>query len=533
MKKEGIDIKISYCVRDYDKNYILPEGIIKDTTKFLIRSKFTGKGVTKYGYLWLPKLYSLNELMIDNEYARTTFQSNRSSGTTIFISSRLRKPGDRRSRRLDELAYYHKIYRNYDYIKFLKGGDLFLRVIHGINLRLKVNKKQEQLLNQHVGAARWVFNQGLAAQKYNYETTQKFDSYTELANQLPKLKRQEEYSWLKSIDSTCLQQSLRDLLQAFSNFFSSRNGSRKGEIMGFPKFKSKKKARKSFRITNVNDNIRICEMTNDTWNIKLGKLGFFSVYNWRERLKLVWNAKKINNATIYQDSDSNWYVSLSVESEIQTPDVELTNPLGIDLGLKDLAIFSDGQVIASQEITKKYSDKLARLQRKQAKMVKFSKNWYKIDKCIGKLHFKIKMTRKDFHHQLSRYIVNNYDVITMETLSSKDVMQNKRLSKKTADQSWYRLKTFIKYKAEWAGKKFIEVSKWFPSSKTCSCCGQQVQLTLNMRDWSCPNCYVIHNRDLNAATNLKLVSEYFLKNNIMITTKEQFLNKCFAAGTAV
>jgi putative transposase len=303
--------------------------------------------------------------------------------------------------------------------------------------------------------------------------------------------------------------------------------------MGFPKFKSKKKARKSFRITNVNDNIRICEMTNDTWNIKLGKLGFFSVYNWRERLKLVWNAKKINNATIYQDSDSNWYVSLSVESEIQTPDVELTNPLGIDLGLKDLAIFSDGQVIASQEITKKYSDKLARLQRKQAKMVKFSNNWYKISKQISKLHFKIKMTRKDFHHQLSRYIINNYDVITMETLSSKVVMQNKRLSKKTTDQSWYMLKTFIKYKAEWAGKKFIEVSKWFPSSKTCSCCGQQVQLTLNMRDWSCPNCYVIHNRDLNAATNLKLVSEYFLKNNIMITTKEQFLNKCFAAGTAV
>jgi putative transposase len=143
------------------------------------------------------------------------------------------------------------------------------------------------------------------------------------------------------------------------------------------------------------------------------------------------------------------------------------------------------------------------------------------------------MTRKDFHHQLSRYIINNYDVITMETLSSKDVMQNKGMSKKTADQSWYMLKTFIKYKVEWAGKKIIEVSKWFPSSKTCSCCGQQVQLTLSMRDWSCPNCNSIHNRDLNAATNLKLVSEYFIKNGVALTTKEQFLNKCFAAGTAV
>jgi putative transposase len=274
-------------------------------------------------------------------------------------------------------------------------------------------------------------------------------------------------------------------------------------------------------------------MINNVWNIKLGKLGFFSVYNWRERLELVWNTKKINNATIYQDSDSNWYVSLSVESEIQTPDVKLTNPLGIDLGLKDLAIFSDDQVIASQNTIKKYSDKLARLQRKQAKMIKFSNNWYKINKRISKLHFKIKMTRKDFHHQLSRYIIDNYDVITMETLSSKDVMQNKRLAKKTADQSWYQLKTFIKYKAEWAGKKFIEVSKWFPSSKTCSNCGQQVQLTLNMRDWSCPNCHIIHNRDLNAAINLKLVSQYFIKHGVTLTTKEQFLNKCFAAGTAV
>lgn len=403
---------------------------------------------------------------------------------------------------------------------------------HGINLRLKVNRQQEQLLKQHVGAARWTFNQGLAAQKYNYNLNGEFYNYTELANQLPFLKRNPDYSWLKDIDSTCLQQALKDLRQAFSNFFQSRNGSRKGEKMGFPKFKSKKKSRKSFRIANSNDNIRI-QNTGQVWQIKLGKLGFFSVYNWRERFQLVWYTKKINSATIYQDSDSNWYVSLNVESEIQTHDIKLSNTLGIDLGLKDLAILSDGQVIDSQNTTKKYEKKLARLQRKQAKMVKFSNNWYKINRRINKLHFKIKCTRKDFHHKLSNYIIKYYDVITIETLSSKSVMQNKRLSKKTADQAWYMLKTFLKYKAEWYGKRIIEVSKWFPSSKTCSCCGQQVELNLSIRNWECPNCHAKHDRDMNAATNLQLVSEYFLGNQVAITTKEQFLNCCFAVGTTV
>ena len=303
--------------------------------------------------------------------------------------------------------------------------------------------------------------------------------------------------------------------------------------MRFLKFKSKKKARKSFRIANSNENIRIQNTISDRWQIKLGKLGFFSVYNWRERLGLVRNAKKINSVTIYQDSDSNWYFSLNVESEIQTPDVEMNETLGIDFGLKDLAILSDGQIVDSLQTTKKYTDKLARLQRKQAKMVKFSNNWYKIGKRINKLHFKIKQTRKDFHHKLSRYIIKYHDVITLETLSSKNVMQNAKLAKKTADQAWYKLKVFIKYKADWAGKKIIEVSQWFPSSKTCSCCGQQVKLDLSIREWKCPTCSTVHNRDLNAATNLKLVAEYFLQNRVEITTKEQFLNCCFAAGTAV
>jgi len=201
-----------------------------------------------------------------------------------------------------------------------------------------------------------------------------------------------------------------------------------------------------------------------------------------------------------------------------------------------LAIMSDGQTITSLDITKKYSDKLAKLQRKQAKMIKFSNNWMKINKKISKLHFKIKMARKDYHHKFSNYIIKWFDVITLETLSSKDVMSNKRLAKKTVDQAWFMLKTFIKYKADWCGKKIIEVSKWFPSSKTCSCCGQQVILNLNIRDWSCPNCQAIHNRDLNASLNLNKVSQYFLKHGVELTKKDEFLTYCFrevAAGTAV
>ena len=400
---------------------------------------------------------------------------------------------------------------------------------HGINLRLKVNKEQERLLNQNVGNARMIYNHMLNKQKLNYDENGRFFTYVELANMLPDMKKDPSYSFLKNSDATTLQCSVKDLSTAFKNFFESKNGSRKGEQMGFPKFKRRNKSRKSFRINNINSSIRVEKYSKpgSRWRIKLGKLGFFSVYNWQERLLLVNNVKKINNATIYKDSDSNWYVSLSVESESQANDITYENTLGIDLGLKDLAILSTGDKIDSLETIKKYEKKLAKLQRAQSRMVKFSNNWYKIGKRIGKVHFKIKMTRKNYLHQWSRVIVDHFDVITVETLQIKNIMKNHKLAKKTADQSWYKFKTFLRYKTEWAGKKLIEVSEWFPSSKTCSCCGTQVKLTLNIRSWKCPKCKSVHDRDINASKNLEKVSKYFVETSQIVTSKDDFLKLCF------
>lgn len=372
-------------------------------------------------------------------------------------------------------------------------------IIHkGINLRLKVNKQQEQILLQHVGASRWIYNQALDSQINCYKENKCFQTRFELQSCLPEMKRDPNISWLREIDSTSLQQSLKDLSQAFKNFFDSKFGNRKGRTMQFPRFKSKKKAKKSFRLQNTNDSIRIQETLIDVWQLKLNKLGFFSVYSWRERLALVYNCSKINSATVYQDSDQNWYVSLQVESEIQTCLPKEIRTTGIDLGISNPMMLADGRVASSL----KHTRKLAKLQRRLTKMKQGSNNWKKMKKRIGRLHFKIKSIRKNFHHQASSQLAKIFEVITVETLKSQNMMRNRRLAKSVADEAWFQFKTFLKYKLDWAGKVLLEASTWLPSSKTCSVCGQQVKLGLQHRSWKCPKCLSIHNRDQNAAINL-------------------------------
>lgn len=392
-----------------------------------------------------------------------------------------------------------------------------------INLRLRVNNCQEELLKQHVGAARFIFNQGLHEQIEYYKRDKKFYDYGKMLSLVKYLSMKPENSWMKEINIECFEQSLKDLNDAFKNFFDSKNNKRKGRKIGFPKFKAKHRDRKSFRIIN---NIKFTREGKKP-RIKLGLLGNFGIFNWRKILRRFKGCIKINSVTIYQDSDSNWYASLLVESENQAPEVELKNTLGIDLGMKDLAILSNGIKIDSAEITKKYEKKLAKLQRRQSRMVRYSNNWYKMKEKIGKLHFKIKKSRQTYLHQISKYIIDNFDVISLENLSIQGLMKNRRLSKKIADQSWYKLKTYIKYKADWNNKKVIQVSKWFPSTKTCSCCGYQKDLKLSDRTWTCPDCNATHDRDLNAAQNLRLVGEYFLGSGFEIKNKNDFLNHCF------
>jgi len=412
-------------------------------------------------------------------------------------------------------------------------------LIHkGINLRLKVNKKQEQMLLEHCGATRFIYNSALEYCKMYYEEHKKIPSYTHLAKKLSQIKRHPDYTWLYAIDSTALQGSLRNLNQAFQNFFSSRNGTRKGQRIGLPKFKSRKNARMSFRIQNYNNgtSIRIEQMSNGVRKLRLNKLGYFYVYSWRKRLALVDDCNRILSATIYRDSDHRWYVSLTVEYESQVCLPDTIRTTGVDLGISNSIVLADGRVTDSPKPLEKYANKLARLQRRWARMRKDSKNWNKMKRRIGRLYFKIKCVRKNFHHQVTSYLVKNYDVITIESLGIKRMTSKKRrnrnLARKILDEGWFQFKTFLRYKCEWYGKILLEAEKDLPSSKTCSKCGQLVKLNLLMRKWKCPTCATIHNRDHNAALNLNRISTIFVETGKEPTSRVEFLNS-FAAGTAV
>jgi len=344
---------------------------------------------------------------------------------------------------------------------------------------------------------------------------------------------------LHNIDSTALQESLRHLDRAFVNFFSSISGERKGRHIDFPRFKSLHKTLRYMSIINTNKSIRV-QQVDEHYELKLNTLGYFRIYSWSSELKKVYDAERILSARIYQDSNQHWYVSLTVECEIQTEQPVEIRTTGIDLGLKTTVVLADGRVEDALKPTEKFSIKLKLLQRRAAHKYELCKKrnlrdernqliisnkLIKLYKRIGKLHFKIKCIRKDFNHKVSRYIVDNFEIITMEDLQIQQMCKNNSdLARKILDVAWFQLRTFIQYKCEWAGKTFLLASKWLPSSKTCSNCGQLVDLKLSMREWRCPTCNSIHDRDVNAAINLDRISRVYHETKVKITSRDSFLN---------
>jgi putative transposase len=415
------------------------------------------------------------------------------------------------------------------------------KIHRGVLVKLKPTEDQEQLLKQYVGACRFVYNQALADEIDFYKVSKSFVNYNALASSLTRLKYQPSTRWLKTIESTCLQSSIKNLSQAFRNFISSKKGERKGRIVNFPKFKSKNSAKQSFTMKNNNNNttIRIQYFSNNTYRLKLPKLGYFKIYNWTRMAQLIGN-NKILRVTVTRESNQCWYASVLIEDEIQISDEIGDNVVGIDVGISNSVVLDDGSVATSPKPLEKYLRRLKILQQKLSIKVRFSKNWYKLKRKIGRLHYKIKCIRKDFHHQLSDYIVDNYDIICMETLNIQSMIKNDTKSKGLSkfnrhvlDEGWFQLKTFVKYKCDWRDKQFIDVSKWLPSSKTCSTCGQLVELKLSDRQWMCPTCSTIHDRDQNAAINLRKIADWFKDTGEVLETKDA-LNIIFKAqGTRV
>jgi putative transposase len=349
--------------------------------------------------------------------------------------------------------------------------------------RIYPNKEQRVLIAKTFGCCRYVYNQYLDKRIKAYKEKNETMSYVQCANDMKK--RKTELTWLKEVDSTALQSSLRDLDNAYKKFFK--------EHKGFPNFKSKKTNRHSYQSKCSNGNIGYFGKY-----IKLPKLGMVKTKN-----KLVPQGK-IVNATVSQEPSGKYYVSLCCV-DVAMPEFSKTGKnIGIDLGIKDFCVASDGMVEANPKYLKKSLAKLAKLQKRLSRKTKGSSNRNKARIKLARLHEKIANQRKDFLHKLSYRIIRDNDIVCLEDLQVKNMVKNHKLAQAITDVSWSEFVTFLEYKVKWYGKKVIKIDKFFASTQTCHVCGYVNPETkdLKVREWICPQCSTYHDRDLNASINI-------------------------------
>ncbi len=352
--------------------------------------------------------------------------------------------------------------------------------------RLDPTSVQEMMLAQFAGARRFVWNWALARKRDHFQQTGKTLGFTALCIELTLLKQQPETAWLRDMDSQSLQQALRDLHSAFQHFFRRvKKGDKK---KGFPRFKSKKRDTPRFRIPQ--------RVTLDGSFVVVPKIGLVRVVLHRPLEGIT------KGATFKREASGHWYVSLVTEQEI----APRTNPpvqthIGIDVGLKSLAVFSTGEPVENPRWYRTQTRKLRRAQKALSRKVKRSNNRNKARVVVARLHQKVKNQRSDFLHKLSTKLVRHFDLISIEDLNVKGLAKTK-LAKSLLDAGWGIFRSMLTYKADRNDSYLLTIGRFFPSSKTCGACGSvNDDLTLSDREWTCM-CGVHHDRDLNAARNI-------------------------------
>ena len=358
-------------------------------------------------------------------------------------------------------------------------------MLKGYKYRLYPNKEQEVQLQKTFGCCRFVYNQTLAYRKEKYDKEKESMNKTSCNNYCNQVLKK-EYEWLKEVDKFALTNAIYNMDSAYQKFFK--------EHAGYPKFKSKKNHKKSYTTNFTNGNIEVDFENN---KIKLPKLKWVKAKLHREFVG------QIKSATISQVPSGKYYVSILVETE-HIPMESTGCIVGIDLGIKDLLITSDGKKYDNQKLIKKYEDKLAKEQRKLAHKQKGSSNWNKQRIKVAKIHEKISNTRKDYLHKISHELVNENQVIVSEDLVVSNMVKNHNLAKAISDCGWYELTRQLDYKSDWNNRNYIKIGRFTKSSQPCSVCGYINTETkdLSVREWTCPQCGTVHDRDVNAAINI-------------------------------
>lgn len=360
-----------------------------------------------------------------------------------------------------------------------------MKINKAYKFRLYPNKEQGELINKTFGCVRFIYNKMLS-DKIEY-----YNLYRQKLNNTP-ANYKKEFEWLREVDSLALANAQLNLQTAYNIFFRDKK-------VGFPKFKSKKKDKNSYTTNNQKGSISLSE---NNKKIKLPKLGLVKIKCHRT----IKDKEIIKSCTISLSPSGKYYISILVEyeKEIIKVDPKIDNTVGLDFSMKDMLVDNNGMTAKYQYFYYKYQEKLAKEQRKLSRKKKGSKNRNKQRIKVARLHEKITNCRKDFQHKLSRYYVNNFDVICVEDINMKDMARLLNFSKKTLDNSFGSFRDMLKYKLELEGKYFVKIDKWYPSSKTCNICGViNENLKLGEFEWVCESCGSTVHRDINAAKNIK------------------------------
>jgi len=372
-------------------------------------------------------------------------------------------------------------------------------MLQAYKYRMYPSREQIVLFMKHIHACRFVYNNSLEQKIRAYKQEDKKLSCFDLNNRLPTLK--EEHSWLKEVNSQSLQSANKNLDNAFNKFFREKKG--------FPRFKSKKNPVQSFQVPQhykVDFNQR---------TIKFPKIG---------NVKTVFHRKfvgKMKQATISVTSTGKWFVSILIDdgkTESESTPFSSDTTVGIDVGLKDFATFSTGEKIKNHRYLKNSLKRLKVLQRRVSRKVKGSKNRKKAIQRLSRCHERITNQRNDFLHKTSFQIVSENQAIAVESLNVDGMMKNHHLAQGIGDVSWSTFFTMLEYKCRKYGKTLLKIGRFDPSSKTCNKCGYlKKDLVLSDRVWVCPDCGTHHDRDINAAINIK---NFALKNFVKISGME-------------
>ena len=370
----------------------------------------------------------------------------------------------------------------------------FVERLKAYKFRIYPTEEQEIFFAKTFGCVRKVYNLMLDDRKKAYEEV-KNDPSKKMAFPTP-AKYKKEFPFLKEVDSLALANAQLNLDKAYKNFFRDKS-------VGFPRFKSKKNPVQSYTTNNQNGTVALI----DSKFIKIPKLKSLV------RIKLHRQPKgMIKSATISRHASGKYYISLLCKEEIN--ELPKTNSaIGIDLGITDFAILSDGQKIDNHKFTSKMEKKLKREQRKLSKRALLAKNkgiplseaknYQKQKRKVARLHEKVMNQRTDFLNKLSTEIIKNHDIICIEDLNVKGMLRNHKLARSISDVSWSSFVAKLQYKADWYGREIIKVDTWFPSSQICSECGHKDgKKSLDIREWTCPICHTHHDRDINASINI-------------------------------